>query len=52
MTHEMFVFLSYAITGIVILSMLFWVIFDGRAQQKELRRLEASGVKRRSDVAS
>jgi heme exporter protein D len=52
MTHEMFVFLCYAITALVIILMLLWVIFDGRLQQKELRRLEAAGVKRRSDAAS
>ncbi|MEO9458871.1 MAG: heme exporter protein CcmD [Lentilitoribacter sp.] len=49
MSHEMFVFLSYAAVVVVLGIVICWIIFDGKARKAELARLEAAGVKRRSE---
>ncbi len=48
MTHVFYISASYAVAAIVILCVIAWVWFDGRARQKELAELEASGIRRRS----
>lgn len=49
MSHEMFVFLSYAAVVVVLGIVILWIILDGKARKAELARLEAAGVKRRSE---
>jgi len=48
MSHEFYIYVSYGVTGLVILALIGWVWLDGRARQRELKELEAAGVRRRS----
>ncbi|MDP2732895.1 MAG: heme exporter protein CcmD [Hoeflea sp.] len=48
MSHETFVFLSYAATALVLAGLLLSILADGRARKRELAELEAQGVRRRS----
>jgi heme exporter protein D len=48
--HFAYVAASYAAAAILILALIGWVFFDGRARQKELKTLEDAGVRRRSQV--
>ncbi|MCM2475342.1 heme exporter protein CcmD [Rhizobium sp. CG5] len=48
MSHAFYISLSYGLTGVVILALVIWTWLDGRARQKELRALEAAGIRRRS----
>lgn len=50
MSHEAFVFLSYAATALTLSGLLAVIVLDGRARQRELRELEAQGVRRRSQA--
>ena len=50
MSHEAFVFLSYAATGITLAGLLATILLDGRARRRELSELEAQGVRRRSGM--
>lgn len=52
MSHEMFVILSYAAVVIVLGAVLSWILIDGKARKNELARLEAAGIKRRSEQSS
>ena len=51
MSHEAFVFLSYAATAVTLAGLLVMTIADGRARRRELAELEAQGVRRRSKVS-
>ncbi|SMC88951.1 heme exporter protein D [Rhizobium sp. RU36D] len=52
MTHDFYIYTSYAVTfGLVGMATL-WIWLDGRARQKELKALEASGIRRRSAVSA
>ncbi len=51
MSHEAFVFLSYAATAVTLLGLLALTLADGRARKRELAELEAQGVRRRSQSA-
>lgn len=48
MSHEAFVFLSYAATAVTLAGLLAFILLDGRARRRELAELEAQGVRRRS----
>jgi heme exporter protein D len=50
--HAVFIVTSYAVTMIVIASLIGWLIVDGRRQRSALAELEARGVRRRSSVSS
>ncbi|MDP3526907.1 MAG: heme exporter protein CcmD [Hoeflea sp.] len=50
MSHEAFVFLSYAATAVTLLGLLLLTVADGRARKRELAELEAQGVRRRSQT--
>lgn len=50
MSHEAFVFWSYAATALTLGALLAVILLDGRARKRELRELEAQGVRRRSDA--
>ncbi|MNL33483.1 Heme exporter protein D (CcmD) [compost metagenome] len=52
MSHAAYVFASYGIAALTVVGLCLWVIADGRVRQRELRELEASGVRRRSAEAS
>lgn len=39
---------SYGAAGLIVLCLIAWVFLDGRARQKELKALDASGIRRRS----
>ncbi|GAB4355095.1 MAG: hypothetical protein Kow0026_14080 [Oricola sp.] len=49
MTHAQFVFASYALTALVLGGLGLWLWLDRRARLAELKRLEESGVRRRSE---
>jgi heme exporter protein D len=51
MSHEAFVFLSYAATAVTLAGLLGAILLDGRARRRELAELEAQGVRRRSKSA-
>lgn len=48
MSHEVFVFLSYAATALTLGGLVAAIMLDGRARKRELAELEAQGVRRRS----
>lgn len=48
MSHTFYISASYIVAAIIILCLIGWVWLDGRARQKELAELEASGIRRRS----
>ncbi|AYD02863.1 heme exporter protein CcmD [Neorhizobium sp. NCHU2750] len=48
MTHAFYIDTAYAVAGVITLCLIAWVWLDGRARQKELAELEASGIRRRS----
>ncbi|AMD60165.1 heme exporter protein CcmD [Rhizobium pusense] len=52
MTHAFYIGMSYAATGLVVLCLIAWVVVDGQARKRELKELEASGVRRRTRAGS
>ena len=52
MSHEAFVFLSYAATAVTLAGLVLAILLDGRARKRELAELEAQGVRRRSQAAT
>lgn len=48
MTHAQFVFVSYALTAAVLGGLGLWLWLDRRGRLAELKKLEESGVRRRS----
>jgi len=52
MSHEAFVFVSYAATAVTLAGLLMSILLDGRARRRELAELDAQGVRRRSNTAS
>jgi len=50
--HALYIWLSYAFVGVVVAALVAWVMLDGRRLTRELARLEAAGVRRRSRQAS
>jgi heme exporter protein D len=48
MTHAFYISAAYGVTAIVILCLIGWVWLDGRSRHRELKQLEASGIRRRS----
>ncbi|WP_420960345.1 heme exporter protein CcmD [Brucella sp. IR073] len=51
MSHLAFVLLSYGISLAVLLGLVAWLLIDQRSQRSELKRLEAQGIRRRSQKA-
>ncbi|MEO0618989.1 MAG: heme exporter protein CcmD [Pseudomonadota bacterium] len=43
LSHEMFVGLSYGVTGVVFVGLVAWVLMTGRRRRAEIARLEAKG---------
>ncbi|MGF0522972.1 heme exporter protein CcmD [Agrobacterium pusense] len=52
MTHAFYIGMSYAATGLVVLCLIAWVAVDGQARRRELKELEASGVRRMAKAAA
>ena len=50
-THALYVTAAYAITAVVLIGLIGWILIDQRDRKRELAELEASGVRRRSDKA-
>jgi len=46
--HAVFIWASYAVVGVVVSSLIAWLIVEGRRYARQLRELEARGVRRRS----
>ncbi|SIQ88811.1 heme exporter protein D [Rhizobium sp. RU20A] len=51
MTHTTYVIASYGVAAITILGLILSIYFGGRRRQRDLARLEASGIRRRSASA-
>ncbi|WOS62655.1 heme exporter protein CcmD [Sinorhizobium fredii] len=51
MSHAAYVIASYAVAFAVVAGLGIWVVGDGRARQRELKALEAAGIRRRSAEA-
>ncbi|RCS24961.1 heme exporter protein CcmD [Phyllobacterium salinisoli] len=51
MNHLAFVLSSYGVSLVVLLGLVAWLLIDQRAQRTELQRLEAQGIRRRSQKA-
>lgn len=51
MTHTAYVLASYGIAAVTVAALVLWVWADGRARRRELRTLEAAGIRRRSAQA-
>ncbi|WP_438751411.1 heme exporter protein CcmD [Pararhizobium sp. O133] len=51
MTHTAYVLASYGIAAVTVLSLILWVLVDGRSRRRELQALEAAGIRRRSAPA-
>jgi heme exporter protein D len=51
-THALYIWLSYGVVGGVVAALVAWVLLDGRRLARQLARLEAAGVRRRSPQAS
>ncbi|TIV90334.1 MAG: heme exporter protein CcmD, partial [Mesorhizobium sp.] len=45
--HALYVAAAYAITAIVLIGLIGWILLDQRARRRELAALEAAGVRRR-----
>jgi Heme exporter protein D (CcmD). len=52
MSHDFYIYVSYGVSGLVIMALIGWVWLDGRARQRELKALEVAGVRRRSATAA
>jgi heme exporter protein D len=46
--HAAFIWISYAVFGLVLASLVGWLWIDGKRQAHALAMLEAAGVKRRT----
>ncbi|HWU63042.1 MAG TPA: heme exporter protein CcmD [Ensifer sp.] len=46
--NEGYVLASYALTLIAMIIIIGWVLLDSRGRQRELKRLEETGIRRRS----
>ena len=51
MSHVFYITMSYGLTGLIVAGLIAWVWLDGRARNRELAALEASGIRRRSRPA-
>ncbi|PBB31585.1 heme exporter protein CcmD [Mesorhizobium sp. WSM3864] len=49
--HALYVAAAYAISAIVLVGLIGWILIDRRARKRELAALDAAGVRRRSDKA-
>ncbi|WEX77300.1 heme exporter protein CcmD [Sinorhizobium numidicum] len=52
MSHTAYMIASYAVAALTVAGLVLWIIGDGRARQRELKTLEAAGIRRRSAEVS
>lgn len=52
MSHAFYIYSAYAIAALTLVCVVGWVWLDSRARQKELQKLEAAGIRRRSAKAT
>ena len=52
MSHAFYVYSAYGFAAVITIAVTLWIWADGRARQKELAALEASGIRRRSQRPS
>jgi heme exporter protein D len=48
MDHAFYIYWAYGLTVAIIAILIGWIFVDGRARQRELKALEAAGIRRRS----
>jgi heme exporter protein D len=48
MDHAFYVYSSYGFAAVLVIAVIAWTWIDGRLRQRELKVLEASGIRRRS----
>lgn len=48
MSHMFYIAMSYGITACICLALVAWVVLDAKARAREIKELEASGIRRRS----
>ncbi len=48
--HAAFIWASYAVTAVVVAGLVIRAILEERGQRQALARLEAQGIRRRSDI--
>ena len=48
MDHAFYVYSSYGFAAVLVIAVIAWTWSDGRLRQQELKALEASGIRRRS----
>ncbi len=51
-THALYIWLSYGVVAFVVAALITWVMLDSRRLTRQLSRLEAAGVRRRSQQAN
>lgn len=49
--NEAYVIASYLLTLVALVVIIGWVMLDSRGRRNELKRLEAAGIRRRSEQA-
>ncbi|KXG85467.1 heme exporter protein CcmD [Agrobacterium bohemicum] len=52
MSHAFYIGMSYGLTGLIVAILIGWIMMDGRARQREMAELEASGIRRRGRTGS
>jgi heme exporter protein D len=50
--HAGFIVAAYAVAALVVIGLIVWVEFDNRAQRRQLKKLHAQGVTRRSEPSA
>ena len=50
--HATFIIAAYAVAVLVVIGLIGWVMIDNRAQRRQLAKLEARGVSRRSEKSA
>lgn len=48
-THMLYVSAAYAISALVLIGLVGWIIADQRGRRREMAELQASGARRRSE---
>lgn len=49
-THALYVTAAYAVSALGLTGLVAWILLDRRGRSREIERLEAAGVRRRSET--
>jgi heme exporter protein D len=49
MTHALYVAAAYGVTAFALLGLIGWILLDQRRRRRDMARLEAAGLRRRSE---